>query len=241
MNDVTRPGSPGGGSTGDVSRRGGSPVGVGGRSRGFVDGAGGVREAALVGWVSRWGAMWAGGWWCEAGASSLLVGSMPRSEPPGSGWGCDVRGAERRACRSGDRRSKPGAPCGGGARRALRACGPRAGLKTGGPRRRAIAEAGTFQAGALPRHSGGRWFLRSRDLGEQAYATPPAGGGLCRLKPAFQAGGAIGRGARRALRACGPRAGLKTGGPGRRAIAEAGTFQAGGALPAGRRSGRCAA
>ena len=94
-------------------------------------------------------------------------------------------------------RSEPGAPCGGGARRAVRACGPRAGLKapTGrlasGPSRHAITEAGAFQPGASSRRSGGWWFVRSRDLAEQAYATAPAGGGLCRLKPAFQAGGAM--------------------------------------------------
>ena len=54
----------------------------------------------------------------------------------------------------------------------------RAGLETGGPRRRVIAEAGTFRAGALTRRSGGWWFVRSRDLGEEAYATPPAGGAM---------------------------------------------------------------
>ena len=36
--------------------------------------------------------------------------------------GCDVCGAERRGCRSGDRRSEAGAPCGGAWRHAL--CGP---------------------------------------------------------------------------------------------------------------------
>ena len=50
-----------------------------------------------------------------------------------------------------------------------------------------MAEAGTFQAGSAIEAG----FARSRDLGEQAYGTPPAGGGLCRLKPAFQAGGAM--------------------------------------------------
>ena len=225
----------------------------------------------------------AGGRRSEAAAPSALVGSAPRLEPPVSGWGRGVRSAERCACRSGDRRSKLGAPCGGGAGRALRACGPRAGLKTGGPRRHAITPAGTFQAGSAI----GVGFARPCHLAKQPYATPPAGGGLCRLKPAFQAGGAIGGGGRRALRACGPRAGLKapTGrlasGPGRRVIAAGGTFgvgaltrecggwwflrsrdlgeraygtppaggglcrlkpafQAGGAMPAWRHSGRCA-
>ena len=116
------------------------------------------------------------------------------------------------------RRSEAGVPCGGGARRALRAGGPRA------DRRSAV------QAGAPFRRSGGWWLLRSRDVGERGDVTPPAGGGLCRLKPAFQAGGAIGRGARRGLRAGGPRAGLKTGGPRRHAIMEAGMVRAG-ALP----------
>ena len=71
--------------------------------------------------------------------------------------------------------------------------------------------------------------MRPRGLGEQPYATVPAGGGVCRLKPAFQAGGAIGRAGRRALRASGPRAGLKTGGPGRRVIAAGGTVRSRGA------------
>ena len=89
----------------------------------------------------------------EAGAPSALVGSAPRLEPPVSGWGYDVRSAERCACRSGDRRSKPGVPRGEAARRVLRACGPRAGLKTGGPSRHAITEGGTFQAGGAVRGS----------------------------------------------------------------------------------------
>ena len=37
-----------------------------------------------------------------------LWGVAPRWGPPSSGWGCPVRGAEHRACRSEDRRSKPG-------------------------------------------------------------------------------------------------------------------------------------
>jgi len=50
-----------------------------------------------------------------------------------SRWGCDVRGAEHRACRSGDRRSKPFRWSGWVEEARLRACGPLAGLKTGAP------------------------------------------------------------------------------------------------------------
>ena len=123
-----------------------------------------------------------------------------------------------RAMPAGGRRSEPGVPCGGAAGRALRACGPRADRRS------------AFQAGAPRRESGGWGFLRLRDVGEQGDVTLPAGGGLCRLKPAFQAGGAVRGAGRRALRAYGPRAGLKTGGPRRHAVTGAGMFQAG-ALP----------
>ena len=93
--------------------------------------------------------------------------------------GPSARVSRWRAMPAGGRRSEAGAPCGGGAGRALRACGPRADRRS------------AFQAGGLPRRSGGWWFLRSRDPAQRPYATPAASGGLCRLKPAFQAGGAM--------------------------------------------------
>ena len=108
------------------------------------------------------------------------LGEQPYATVPAGGGLCRLKPA-----------FQAGGAIGGAGRRALRACGPRAGLKTGGPERRVIAAGGTVRAGALARGSGGWWFERSRDLGEEAYVTPPAGGGLCRLKPAFQAGGAM--------------------------------------------------
>jgi len=43
-----------------------------------------------------------------------------------------------------------------------------------------------FQAGASSCRAGGWWSLRLRHRAELPTATPPASGGLCRLKPAFQ-------------------------------------------------------
>jgi len=44
-----------------------------------------------------------------------------------------------------------------------------------------------FQAVVPPLPPEDWWLRRTRHRAEQPYAIPPASGGLCRLKPAFQA------------------------------------------------------
>ena len=108
-------------------------------------------------------------------------------------WRCDVRVAEPRACRSGDRRSKPGAPCGG---RRVATCAvrspARAGQETGVPGRE--------------RHAGGGGLRRARCGAPRVPV----------WRPAFQAGAPCGGRKGCDVRVAAPRAcRQETGVPGR--------------------------
>ena len=204
----------------------------------------GMRNTAPSGRVSGLPAMPAGGRRSEAGGPSPLVGSAPRLEPPVSGRGYDVRGAGRRACRSEDRRSQPGV------RSSLVGFAPRLeppvsgrGYDVRGAGRRVCrSEDRRSQAGVLRRQSGGWWFLGSRDGGEEAEVVSPAA-------RAMPAGGRRSEGV--AFRRSGGWIFLRSGDRGEQtyATSPAGgglcrlkpAFQAGGAVPAWRASGRWAA
>ena len=203
-----------------------------------------VRNAAPSGRVSRFGAMVAGGRRTEVGVPSSLVGFAPRPGAPVSGWGYDVRRAGRCACRSEDRRSRPGV------RSSLVDFAPRLELTVSGwgydvrgaERRACRSEDRRSQAGVLRRQSGGWWFLGSRDGGEEVDVVSPAA-------RAMPAGGRRSEGV--ASRRSGGWIFLRSRDVGEQTYATppAGgglcrlkpAFQAGGAVPAWRASGRWAA
>ena len=125
------------------------------------------------------------------------------------GWGCDVRSAERCACRSGDRRSKPGAW-----RRAR--CGVRRGA-VGRPALQAGCVAGAVGFGAEVRaalcgwgcdlRSAERCACRSGDRRSRPGAWRGARGGVRRgavWRRAWQAGGAARVRRRRCVGGWGP-------------------------------------